>query len=182
MPTATNALNPETGPFTICPVGNLSAKRGAPRGPWTTSANPSPITAVSFLTAAARRASQPAPGPGFPAAPFGRGGMDEDELLLEEEDRIGFSGDEDAFGVELEEGVAYEVAVVGESVLDAVVEVYDEDGELLFEDDDSLFGLDPYLQFVAPEDGDYEVVVRDAADAVGDYVLLMGESDAPLIA
>lgn len=108
--------------------------------------------------------------------------MDEDELLLEEEDRIGFSGDEDSFDVELEEGVAYEVAVVGESVLDAVVEVYDEDGELLFEDDDSLFGLDPYLQFVAPEDGDYEVVVRDADDAVGDYVLLLGESDGPLIA
>ena len=105
-----------------------------------------------------------------------------DELLLEEEDSIGFSGDEDSYDVELEEGVAYEVAVVGEFLLDAVVEVYDEDGELLFEDDDSLFGLDPYLQFVAPEDGDYEVVVRDADDAVGDYVLLLGESDGPLIA
>jgi hypothetical protein len=108
--------------------------------------------------------------------------MDEDELLLEEENRIGFSGDEDSFDVELEEGVAYEVAVVGEFLLDAVVEVYDEDDDLLFEDDDSLFGLDPYLQFVAPEDGDYEVVVRDADDAVGDYVLLLGESDGPLIA
>ena len=108
--------------------------------------------------------------------------MDEGELLLEEEDSIDFSGDEDSFDVELEEGVAYEVAVVGEFLLDAVVEVYDEDGELLFEDDDSLFGLDPYLQFVAPEDGDYKVVVRDADDAVGDYVLLLGESDGPLIA
>ena len=108
--------------------------------------------------------------------------MDEDELLLDVADAINFSRDEDAFEVDLEEGVTYEVAVVGEFLLDPVVEVYDEDGELLFADDDSLFGLDPYLQFVAPEDGDYEVVVRDADDAVGDYVLLLGESDGPLIA
>ncbi len=108
--------------------------------------------------------------------------MDEDELLLEEEDSLESPDDEGAFEVELEEDVTYEVATIGDEFLDPIVEVFDEDGELLFSDDDSLFGLDPYLQFVAPEDGDYEVVVRDADDAVGDYVLLLGESDGPLIA
>ena len=108
--------------------------------------------------------------------------MDEDELLLEEEDSLESPDDEDAFEVELEENVTYEVATVDDEFLDPIVEVFDEDGELLFEDDDSLFGLDPYLQFVAPEDGTYEVVVRDVEGESGDYILLMGESDAPLIA
>ena len=57
-----------------------------------------------------------------------------DELLLVVKDSIDTSGDEDAFEVDLEGGVAYEAAVVGEFLLDPVVEVYDEDGELLFED------------------------------------------------
>jgi hypothetical protein len=108
--------------------------------------------------------------------------MDEDELLLDEDDSLEGLGDEDAFEVDLEEGVAYEVATIGDEFLDLIVEVFDEDGELLFTDDDSLFGPDPYLQFVAPEDGTYEVVVTDPFGETGDYTLLLGESEAPLIA
>ena len=100
-----------------------------------------------------------------------------DDLLLDVEDAIGFSGDEDAFEIDLEEGVTYEVAVVGEFLLDPVVEVYDEDGELLFADEDSLFGPDPYLQFTVPEDATYEIVVTDAEGESGDYTLLLGEND-----
>jgi Bacterial pre-peptidase C-terminal domain len=108
--------------------------------------------------------------------------MDEDELLLDEDDSLEGIDDEDVFEVDLEEGVAYEVATIGDEFQDLVVEVFDEDGELLFDDDNSVFGPDPYLQFVAPEDGTYEIVVSDIEDETGDYSILMGESDAPLIA
>jgi hypothetical protein len=103
--------------------------------------------------------------------------MDEDELLLEEEESLEDPGDEGVFEIDLEEGVVYEAAVLSDELLDPVVEVFDEDGELLFSDNDSLFGLEPYLQFTVPEDGTYEIVVSDIEDETGDYTLLLGESD-----
>ena len=107
-----------------------------------------------------------------------------DDPILEIDESIDESGDEDVFGVTLAEGVGYQVTVLGGEAqeLDPQVEIFDEDGELLFSDDDSLLGPNPYLQFTAPFSGTYDLVVSDPDGGTGDYTLLLGESDAPLIA
>jgi hypothetical protein len=105
-----------------------------------------------------------------------------DELLLEVDESIDDADDEDVFSVDLARGVDYEVTVLGEEGLDPLVKIFDEDGELVLSDDDSLLGPDPYLQFTVPFSGTYDVVVSDPDEGTGDYTLLLGESDAPLIA
>jgi hypothetical protein len=105
-----------------------------------------------------------------------------DDLLLEEDDTIEASGDEDTFSVDLVRGLDYEVTVFSEEGLDPLVEIFDEDGELLFSDDDSLLSPDPYLVFTVPSSGTYDIVVSDPDDGTGDYTVVLGESEPPLIA
>ena len=52
----------------------------------------------------------------------------------------------------------------------------------MFADDDTLLSLEPYLQFTVPASGTYDVVVSDPDGGTGDYTVVLGESEEPLIA
>ncbi|MAP93476.1 MAG: hypothetical protein CMK07_00855 [Ponticaulis sp.] len=106
-------------------------------------------------------------------------------------------GDQDFFQIELEGGLFYEfgqyLQVGGPNLvplIDAYLEVYDSEGELLAIADgggpNTPSGLDALLTFEAPESGTYYINARaydelplngDTGDFVGDYLLFANEVD-----
>lgn len=60
---------------------------------------------------------------------------------------------------------------------DAVIDVYDSDGNLVGSDDDSGSGNMPQLFFIAPSSGQFKVVLRGYSDPVeGSYILRVDQS------
>src|SRR5207248_1251967 len=97
--------------------------------------------------------------------------------------RIGATGDHDWYRVTLKKGQGILLEVTAQrhlrSAVDSLVEVYDDGGNKIAENDDgALFGMmnpcahdfpssDSWLSFIAKKDGDYFIRVSDQGDAAG---------------
>jgi hypothetical protein len=83
--------------------------------------------------------------------------------------RLGAAGDSDAYRFEAAKGQIYAFEVIARragAATDAVLRLLNDKGSTLAEMDDT-FGKDPRLEWTAPADGHYEVVVRDLHDRGG---------------
>ena len=84
--------------------------------------------------------------------------------------------DIDVFVLEAEQGVVYQIDVVGMDDVDTYVELYDEDGEYLDGDDDGGNGYSARLFWEATYSGPLYIEVSGYAD-VGPYTLRIAEVD-----
>jgi hypothetical protein len=96
---------------------------------------------------------------------------------------LDYTADVDWFRVRLEGGQSYRFAASspeGERNFDPMVIAHSRSGEELASDDDGGEGLNSYLEFTAPESGDYFIEVRSFAEgAAGDYTLSASAGDIP---
>ena len=98
--------------------------------------------------------------------------------------------DEDWFRVELKAGQRLSAEVValplGRYLFDALVELFDVDGQrLAISDDSHLLRQDPVISFVAPQDGEYFLRIREAAfggDLDSRYRIHLGHYPRPTVA
>lgn len=96
---------------------------------------------------------------------------------------LDYQHDVDWYRVRLAAGESYRFIANspdGDRNFDTMVVLHNSAGEELAVDDDGGPGLNSYLEFNAPESGDYFVEVRGfAEDAVGDYTLAARAGDIP---
>lgn len=76
--------------------------------------------------------------------------------------KLGVAGDTDSFAVEAKKGQTIVAHLLGnhgiESPMDAAMQILSHDGFILVENHDR-FGLDPFIAFIAPNDGAYRIRV-----------------------
>lgn len=95
------------------------------------------------------------------------------------------SGDSaDFYQVDLIGGVDYFVTALGAAnaggtLQDPYIEIYDSENNLItFENNDLVFGSDPFLEFQAPADGTYFVGVSDNVGS-GSYTFDLDQAGVP---
>lgn len=84
---------------------------------------------------------------------------------------IGQPGDQDWVGIRLEAGQTYRFDLVGDSLSDPLLRLYDPQGGLLAMNDDAGGGLDSLLTFTATRDGVYFLSAGAYASGTGSYQL-----------
>lgn len=97
--------------------------------------------------------------------------------------QLEYPTDTDWYRVRLSEGQSYRFTLVssGDNPLgDPLVRIYDANGQELAMDDDGGDGLNSYLEFTAPRDGNYFVEARGYSDdSTGGYTLAARAGDTP---
>ncbi len=97
--------------------------------------------------------------------------------------RIDKPGDVDRFSFQAKKGVSYTVRLLAKALglpLDAFLTLTDSTGKELARNDDATDGDDPLLNWKAPADGTYQVVVTDLFNRGGEaaeYVLTLGPGE-----
>jgi hypothetical protein len=96
---------------------------------------------------------------------------------------LDYQGDRDWYRVRLERGESYRFTLSsagGDPVSDPLLRLYDARGTELAFDDDGGPGLDSYLEFTAPQNGNYYLEARSFDDlATGSYRLTANAGDIP---
>jgi hypothetical protein len=158
-PGATASLHAEGFNFDTAQTISLDVPRSAPRGPWLaslpTAQGPTPAHPLVVTPLPLAREEGDAP------AEFG--GAQSLALPAAMSGRLGAAGDSDAYRFDARKGQIYAFEIVARRAgagTDAVIRVINDKGATLAEADDT-FGKDPRLEWTAPSDGPFAVLVLD---------------------
>jgi len=86
----------------------------------------------------------------------------------------------DLIGIELAGQVDYSVSVLRSDLPNPAVFIFDSNFQLIGSQDDSLLGVNPFLEFTPFSTGVYYFGITDLTGGIGDYTLVVTPSGSPI--